>query len=156
MIQENKMLFHKITSTSLGIGYIGKGAGTAAAIATCLVWYIVHPETLNFVPALLVTLLITALGIWSGNIVETIWGKDHNRVVIDEVAGMCITLLWIPVTPLNILIGLILFRFFDILKPLFIRKLENLPGGWGVMFDDLLAGVYANIVLQIIVRLIIR
>lgn len=150
------MLFHKITSTSLGIGYIGKGAGTAAAVATCLVWYFVHPEAFNFIPAVIVTCLITALGIWSGNVVEAIWGKDHNRVVIDEVAGMCITLLWIPVTPVNILAGLILFRFFDILKPLFIRKLEDLPGGWGVMFDDILAGVYANIVLQIGLRFIIH
>jgi len=148
------MLFHKITSTSLGIGYIGKGAGTAAAVVTCLVWYGVHPDGHNFIPALIVTALITALGIWSGNVVEAIWGKDHNRVVIDEVAGMCIALLWVPVTPLNILMGLILFRFFDILKPLLIRRLEALPGGWGVMFDDVLAGVYANIVLQIILRFI--
>jgi phosphatidylglycerophosphatase A len=73
--------------------------------------------------------------------------------VIDEVAGMCISLLWIPATPLNIFIGLVLFRFFDILKPLFIRKLEALPGGWGVMFDDVLAGIYANIILQIFIRL---
>jgi phosphatidylglycerophosphatase A len=150
------MLFHKITSTSFGIGYIGKGAGTAAAVVTCLVWFAAHPDSNNFIPALIVTVLITALGIWSGNIVETIWGKDHNRVVIDEVVGMCITLLWVPITPLNILMGLILFRFFDILKPLFIRRLENLPGGWGVMFDDILAGVYANIVLQIILRFIIH
>ncbi|KIO74781.1 phosphatidylglycerophosphatase [Pedobacter lusitanus] len=150
------MLFHKITSTSLGIGYIGKGAGTAAAVATCLVWYFVHPDGFNFIPALIVTGLLTALGIWSGNIVETIWGKDHNRVVIDEVVGMCITLLWIPVTPVNVLLGLILFRFFDIVKPLFIRRLESLPGGWGVMFDDILAGIYANILLQVIVRFIIR
>ncbi|MBB6501614.1 phosphatidylglycerophosphatase A [Pedobacter cryoconitis] len=150
------MLFHKITSTSLGIGYIGKGAGTAAAAVTCLVWYFVHPDAFNFIPALIVTGLLTVLGIWSGNVVEAIWGKDHNRVVIDEVVGMCITLLWIPVTPVNILIGLILFRFFDILKPLFIRRLENLPGGWGVMFDDILAGIYANIVLQIILRFIIH
>jgi phosphatidylglycerophosphatase A len=149
-----EMLFHKITSTSLGIGYIGKGAGTAAAVVTCLVWYAAHPDGHNFIPALIVTLLISALGIWSGNVVEAIWGKDHNRVVIDEVAGMCIALLWVPVTPLNILMGLILFRFFDILKPLFIRRLEDLPGGWGVMFDDILAGVYANIVLQVILRFI--
>ncbi|MDO7742301.1 MAG: phosphatidylglycerophosphatase A [Pedobacter sp.] len=149
------MLFHKITSTSFGIGYIGKGAGTAAAVATCVVWYYAHADGFNFMPAVIATILITALGIWSGNVVETIWGKDHNRVVIDEVAGMCITLLWIPVTPLNILLGLILFRFFDIVKPLFIRKLEDLPGGWGVMFDDILAGVYANILLQLIVRFII-
>ncbi|MGY0037000.1 phosphatidylglycerophosphatase A family protein [Pedobacter sp. NJ-S-72] len=121
-----------------------------------MVWYLVHPDGFNFIPALIVTALLTALGIWSGNIVEEIWGKDHNRVVIDEVVGMCITLLWIPVTPVNILIGLILFRFFDIVKPLFIRRLENLPGGWGVMFDDILAGIYANILLQVIVRFIIH
>jgi phosphatidylglycerophosphatase A len=148
------MMFHKITSTSFGIGYIGKGAGTAAAVATCLIWYaLASGQTGNFIPALTFTLFVIALGIWSGNVVESIWGKDHNRVVIDEVAGMCITLLWIPVTPINILAALILFRFFDIVKPLYIRKLEDLPGGWGVMFDDVLAGIYANIVLQIFIRI---
>lgn len=147
------MLFHKITSTSLGIGYIGKGAGTAAAIATCIVWYLFGISGIqNFLPALLITLFITGLGIWSGNVIETIWGKDHNRVVIDEVAGMCITLLWVPVTPVNVLLALILFRLFDIFKPLYIRRLEKLPGGWGVMFDDILAGIYANLVLQLFLR----
>jgi len=146
------MLFHKITSTSLGIGYIGKGAGTVAAAATCLVWYFAQVNEGNFNAALIVTLLITVLGIWSANVVEEIWGKDHQRVVIDEVAGMCISLLWIPVTPVNVIVALLLFRFFDILKPLLIRRLEKWPGGWGVMFDDILAGVYANIVLQIILK----
>lgn len=147
------MLFHKLTATTLGIGYIGKGAGTAAAIATCLVWYASSMLSYEgFLPAFFITLFIVALGIWSGNKVEPAWGKDHNRVVIDEVAGMCITLLWVPATPLNIIVGLILFRFFDILKPLFIRKIEALPGGWGVMFDDVLAGIYANIILQIFIR----
>ncbi len=147
------MLFHKITSTSFGIGYIGKGAGTAAAAVTCLVWYMTQSGGAHFLPALGITLAISLLGIWSANKVEVIWGKDHQRVVIDEVAGMCIALLWVPVTPVNVLIGLVLFRFFDIVKPLYIRKLEKLPGGWGVMFDDILAGVYANILLQIILKL---
>jgi phosphatidylglycerophosphatase A len=147
------MLFHKITSTSFGIGYIGRGAGTVAAAATCVVWYALGVTGINnYIPALVVTLLITALGIWSGNMVESIWGKDHNRVVIDEVAGMCITLLWVPVSPLNICLGLILFRLFDIFKPLYIKRLENLPGGWGVMFDDVLAGIYANLILQLFLR----
>lgn len=82
--------------------------------------------------------------------VEEIWGKDHNRVVIDEVAGMCITLLFVPLKWQYTLIGLIFFRFFDILKPLGIRKLEELPGGWGVMADDILAGIYANVILQLV------
>lgn len=146
------MLFHKITSTSLGIGYIGKGAGTVAAVATCLVWYFCLSAGSSFVIPAVITVLISALGIWSANIVEAQWGKDHQRVVIDEVAGMCIALLWIPVTPLNVLIALLLFRFFDIVKPLYIKRLENWPGGWGVMFDDILAGVYANIVLQIFLK----
>ncbi len=91
----------------------------------------------------------------SADRVEEIWGKDHNRVVIDEVAGMCITLLLIPLKSQYTLTGLILFRFFDILKPFGIRKLESLPGGWGVMADDVLAGIYSNIILQLIVVLAI-
>jgi len=93
-------------------------------------------------------MLITAIGIWSSNVVSRIWGKDPARVVIDEVAGMCISLLLVPVTIKYVVAALILFRFFDIAKPLFIKKLEKLPGGWGIMLDDVLAGVYANIVLQ--------
>ena len=89
----------------------------------------------------------------SADRVEEIWGKDHNRVVFDEVAGMCITLLFVPLKWEYTLIGLILFRFFDILKPLYIRKLEELPGGWGVMADDVLAGIYANVILQLVVVL---
>ena len=146
------MIFHKIISTSLGIGYIGKGAGTYAAIFTCLLWYLflAGHNAPTFTP-LIITALITMLGIKTANKVEVLWGKDHQRVVIDDVAGMCITLLFVPVNIKYIIVGLVLVRFFDILKPLGIRQLEKLPGGWGVMADDVLAGIYANIVLQIII-----
>lgn len=146
------MIFHKIISTTLGIGYLGKGVGTYASIVTCVVWYFLQIGRYdeNFVPVL-VTLLITIIGVISANKVEILWGKDHNRVVIDEVAGMCITLLFVPIEIKYVVVGLVLFRFFDILKPLGIRKLEKWPGGWGVMADDVLAGIYANIVLQIII-----
>lgn len=142
------MLFHKLSATVFGIGYIGKGAGTVAAFFCCICWYLAWNQNYNALISVSITVAIVALGIWSGNKVEPIWGKDHGRVVIDEVAGMCITLLFIPVTIKYILAGLILFRFFDIVKPLFIKKLELLPGGWGVMMDDVLAGIYANILLQ--------
>jgi len=147
------MIFHKLIATGLGIGYIEKGAGTAAAIATCSLWYLFQSGAVNdsFLIPTLVTIIITIIGIWSSNKVEIEWGKDHNRVVIDEIAGMCITLLYIPFSILYISIGFILFRFFDILKPLYIRKLESLKGGWGVMADDVLAGIYSNIVLQIVI-----
>src|ERR1700744_2243529 len=145
------MLFHKLTSTSLGIGYIGKGAGTVAAVACSVCWYLAYRNGYEPIPSLIITILITLLGIWSSNVVSKIWGKDPARVVIDEVAGMAISLLFIPVTIKYIIAALILFRFFDIVKPLFIRKLEALPGGWGVMADDVLAGIYANIVLQLVI-----
>jgi phosphatidylglycerophosphatase A len=147
------MLFHKLAATVFGIGYLGKGVGTMAAFFACICWYLLWHNQLMIVPAIILTLLVIALGIWSGNMVEPIWGKDHGRVVIDEVAGMFISLLFVPVTIPYIIIAFILFRFFDILKPLFIKQMEKLPGGWGVMMDDILAGVYANIVLQLIIWL---
>jgi phosphatidylglycerophosphatase A len=76
-------------------------------------------------------------------------GKDSYRVVIDEVAGMWVSLLFVPITTPTLVAGLVLFRFFDITKPLYIRRMEKLPGGVGVMMDDVLAGVYTNILLQI-------
>jgi phosphatidylglycerophosphatase A len=90
-------------------------------------------------------------GIWSANALEKEWGHDNNKIVIDEVAGMMITLLFVPVTIEHLLTGLLLFRFFDIVKPLGIRQAEALPGGWGVMADDVLAGVYAQLLLQLMI-----
>ena len=143
--------FHKLCATSLGIGYIGKGAGTVAAAACAICWYLGWHSNYNAILSLVITVIITMLGVWSGNVVEPLWGKDHQRVVIDEVAGMCISLLFLPVNVTNVLSALLLFRFFDIFKPLYIKKMELLPGGWGVMADDVLAGVYTNILLQVVV-----
>jgi|SRR5690554_6113742 len=147
------MLFHKLISTGLGIGYIGRGAGTAAAAVTCLFWYLFQSGSINdsFLIPCLITIAIAMVGVWSSSKVEAEWGKDNNRVVVDEVAGMCITLLFIPFSITYIIMGFILFRFFDIAKPLYIRRLENLKGGWGVMGDDVLAGIYSNLILQIVI-----
>lgn len=144
------LLFHKLAATVFGIGYVGKGGGTVAAIFACICWYFLFPTGFQALPAIILTLVVTFLGIWNGNVVEPYWGKDHARVVIDEVAGQFITLLFIPVSIKYLIVGLILFRFFDIVKPLYIRKAEALPGGWGVMFDDVLAGVYANVTFQVL------
>ena len=145
------MLFHKLTATVFGIGYIGKGSGTVSAIFCSICWYMAWAGNYPGLIALFITGIITALGLWSGNKVEPLWGKDHGRVVIDEVAGMCISLLFIPVTIPYVLTALLLFRFFDIVKPLYIKKMELLPGGLGVMMDDVLAGIYANILLQLFI-----
>jgi len=142
---------HQLISTSLGIGYMGKGAGTLAAVVTAFCWYMLQAgEIPNIRAQWLVTLLVVLLGTWSAANVEKQWGKDHQRVVIDEVAGMCISLLMVPLSVPYVAAGLVLFRFFDIAKPLYIRKAERLPGGWGVMLDDILAGVYTNLLLQVV------
>jgi phosphatidylglycerophosphatase A len=100
---------------------------------------------------LLITLGLFLLGVYSSGKVEAGWGKDSYRIVIDEVAGMCLTLLFVPVRWPYLLAGLLLFRVFDITKPFYIRRMENLSGGWGVMMDDILAGAYANLLLQLVV-----
>jgi len=153
----NNMKLNKIIASWLGIGYI-KGGGTIAAIVTCIILYVVQNQGLleYFWILPVATIVISFIGIYTGNQVEPDWGKDSYRVVIDEVAGQMVTLLFIPLTNINLVLGLILFRFFDILKPLGIRKMEKLPAGTGVMMDDILAGIYANIVLQIIVLALSR
>lgn len=141
---------HQLFASCLGIGKV-KGGGTIAAIVFAAIWYLLFRWVRADNIALLGTSMLTAAGIWSANEVEAYWGKDSSRVVIDEAAGICISLLFVPVTPVHVLVALLLFRFFDIVKPLFIRRLEKLPGGWGVMLDDVLAGIYSNLVLQILI-----
>lgn len=145
------MKLHKLIATFLGIGYVGKGGGTIAAAVLCIIWMILPAGGLTDHWQIFITAIVCIFGVWSGNVVDAIWGKDSSKVVIDEVAGMLITLLFIPVTWKYVLTGLLLFRFFDIAKPLFIRKMEKFPKGWGVMADDVVAGIYAHIILQIIV-----
>lgn len=134
-----------------GIGYMGKGGGSVAAAAYCVVWLLVA-ENISTVWSIVLALAILFLGTWSSYKVESGWGHDSSKVVIDEVAGMMITLLWAPVNLKYALAGFILFRFFDILKPLGIKSAERLPGGWGVMADDVLAGVYAFALLRLVIE----
>ncbi len=143
---------NKLIASICGIGYI-KGGGTIAAAVTCgiiwLLWYTGVSPVIFFTLCLAVTLL----GVYVGNKVEPYWGKDSYRVVIDEVAGMWIAVLFVPNSLTLLFAGFVLFRFFDIVKPLGVRRMEVFKGGWGVMADDVLAGIYANIVLQIMVFL---
>jgi phosphatidylglycerophosphatase A len=142
----------KLIASIFGIGYIRKGGGTVAAAFAVLVWWLLfRGQETQYLWQVMVTVLVTALGVWAGNIVEKDWGKDSYRVVIDEVAGMFISVLFVPPEWKWLLTGFVLFRFFDIAKPLFIRRMEIFKGGWGVMLDDVLAGIYANIILQAII-----
>jgi phosphatidylglycerophosphatase A len=144
----------KLLATGLGIGYMRKGGGTVASIACCLGMYLW--VTLYGTMPVPLTLLMTGGLLVFGTIVsgrlERLWGKDNYRVVIDEIAGMWISMMFLPITVSTLLVGLVLFRVFDIYKPFFIRKMENLPGGSGVMMDDVLAGIYTDLLLQVLVN----
>jgi len=96
--------------------------------------------------------LISLLGVWAANKVERDSKiVDPSFVVIDEVAGQLITFFLIPLSWVYLFIGFLLFRAFDILKPFPARRAEELPGGWGIMVDDIVAGIYANLFLQLTV-----
>jgi phosphatidylglycerophosphatase A len=141
----------RLLSSVLGIGYI-KGGGTVAALVCCLCiygcWYNGIFSTLVFIVA---TIVIIFTGIWLGNVVEPYWGKDSGKVVIDEVAGMCVSLLFVKISFTLVLAGFVLFRVFDITKAFGVHRMEKLPGGWGVMADDVLAGIYTNLLLQLFI-----
>jgi len=138
---------YKAIASCCGIGYL-KGGGTLAALVTSIGWYYLIPREGAFWQMCMLTLGVVMIGLFTSSKVEKDWGKDSSKVVIDEVAGMCIGLLFIPVSLNTIGLGLLLFRVFDITKPFYIRRMESLPGGWGVMMDDVLAGIYTNLVLQ--------
>ena len=108
------------------------------------------------VPAkVLAACVVAAVGVWiSGLYQERAGGKDPSEVVIDEAAGFLVTMAWVPVTAATVSAGFILFRLFDIFKPYPIRRIERLPGGWGVVADDLMAGLYALVCLRVLVAVL--
>ena len=153
------MWFYRFLATGFGSGYSPVAPGTAGAVVGILIlfaWKAVTPYGYfvdhDFIPLLVLIILVNFIGVYVTDKVEKDWGPDPSKVVIDEIVGVWIAVLWIPPTTTNWIMAFALFRFFDIAKPLGIRELENIKGGWGVMLDDVLAGIYANVVLQIIVR----
>jgi len=136
-------------ATFFGVGFIKPGPGTWGSVSAVLLWatfaWLAHPSRLVLFVALLIGIFLTLLfGVPAASVVEReSGGHDPQCVVIDEVAGQWITLLLCPVDWRHGLIALVLFRLFDITKPFPVRRLERLPGGWGIVFDDVAAGLYA-------------
>lgn len=157
-----KNLLAKIIGTSFGFGYGPKAPGTFGTIfgLICYVGFaygfgIVDGHAIHLpMDYLLIGLvaLFTILGTWSASELEDEWGHDAGKIVMDETIGVWITLLFIPFSWINVLLALILFRFFDILKPLGIRSIDEKMGTpFSVMLDDIVAGIYSAIALQVIV-----
>lgn len=102
----------------------------------------------------MVVIILFFTGVKVSNDLTKTWGKDPHKIVIDEYACLLIPLYFIPQRILPLAITFVLFRIFDIIKPWPIRKLEDLPGGWGVMVDDLGAAIYTTVVILIIMALV--
>ncbi len=146
--------FYKFVSTGFGIGYMPFAPGTFGSALACLMVYVYvnlrNPNSYEFNAILIIgSIIFFLIGIKATNYLALEWGKDPSKIVIDEIVGLWIALLFVPFNITTLVLAFVFFRFFDILKPLGIKKLENLDGGLGVMADDVLAGVYANLCLQI-------
>lgn len=148
----------KVIATFGGLGYVPKGSGTFGAlgalfIAVCLYNVVIDPALFQIIlGCLIITSYIT--GVISASILESEWGHDASKIVIDEAMGFWVSILFIPFSWTAWMAAFCLFRFFDILKPMGIRRLDAIHSPHGVMLDDLLAGIYSNIVLVIILKII--
>ena len=143
-------------ATFFGTGRLRPGPGTWGSLVAMLLWWLIAsrlPPALQL--PVLIALIVSSivLGIPAATLEARGCGKqDPSHVVIDEVAGQLLTLLGSPIAWKPLLAGFILFRAFDILKPPPIRRLEKLPEGTGIVVDDLGAGVYAFVVLQLLLH----
>jgi len=137
-------------ATGFGVGYSPIAPGTLGTLIAIPVYYFLSNISSPLYEITLIGFFF--LSVWISENAEIFLGKkDDQRIVIDEIMGFLVTMLWVPKTAILMVIGFFLFRFFDILKPFPIRHLEKkLKGGYGVVLDDVMAGVYANIALQVI------
>ena len=148
-VQKGRSMQWWAVATFFGAGFGKPGPGTWGSVAAVLLWagyaWAFHPAPHSLLAVLLIGITLTLiLGVPAATIAARESGRhDPGFVVIDEVAGQWIALLFSPADWRHALIALVLFRVFDITKPFPARQLESLPEGWGIVFDDVAAGLYA-------------
>jgi phosphatidylglycerophosphatase A len=138
----------KLVATGLGSGYSKFAPGTAGSAVGVLLFLPLAERP--WLVQLAATLVLTVIGVFAAQRVATLVArKDPGLVVVDEVAGQWITFVSLPFTPAIAVAGFLLFRVMDIVKPWPARALERLPGGFGIMADDVAAGIYAQLILRV-------
>ena len=149
-------LWAELTATFLGIGRLRPGSGTWGSLATVISWAALAytmPLAFRLPVSIALVVFVTAIGIPAAMLVTRGSGiKDPQFVVIDEVAGQLIALIGAPLGWKSFLAGFILFRIFDILKPPPVRQLEALPEGFGIVLDDIAAGLYALVIMHLLLH----
>jgi phosphatidylglycerophosphatase A len=137
-------------ATACGVGYVPFAPGTFGSLAGLVLFAGVRATGQ---PAIEIASIVAVflVGTWAATAAETHFGGiDPGPVVIDEVLGMLVTLALSPVSATGALAGFVLFRIFDVVKPPPCNRLERLPGGWGVMCDDLMAAIYAHVCVRLL------
>lgn len=150
-------LLPKLIATSLGVGFLPLAPGTWGALLAIVLWIPLYIFALPWVNALVTSAAVVALtiaGTWASTVSEKYWGKDPVIACVDETVGQWIALVpvaWCPHSHWwEIILAFVLFRFFDIAKPLGIRSMEKFPRGYGMMADDILAGLYSVVIIVIL------
>lgn len=141
------------TATGFGLGYLPLAPGTWASMATALIWYLVYSalgESAWVVHLVFLASLIPLAWLTASVASRSLGQDDPQVVVIDEIVGQSLPLLFVPVNLWTTLGALALFRFFDIVKPPPVRQCERFSGGFGILLDDCAAGLYAAAVLTLI------
>ncbi len=141
-------LFAHAIGTFFGVGHIPVIPATWTSLAVAILFYLVSPLH-ELVPQLVFLAVFLVLGVPACGALEREYGEDPKQATADEVAGMVIGLLAIPMTALNVLVAFVLFRIFDVVKPPPARSFESFPGGWGIMADDVMAGIYTRLAMAV-------
>jgi phosphatidylglycerophosphatase A len=136
-------------SSVFGLGYIKCASGTFGSLAGILFWVLFVPDIYIFQIFVLAGIFI--ISVLFSSLAEDMYNKkDDRRIVVDEVAGVCVSVAFLPKTFMFLFLGFLLFRMFDIGKPLFIRKAQKIKSGLGITIDDVIAGIFTNVILRIL------
>lgn len=138
-------------ATGFYVGYMPLAPGSWATFLGAGIYFLLPRNNLVY---FILTIALLVVAVWSADRAEIILGKrDDQRIVIDEIIGFLIALFMLPVTWLIVILGFIIFRILDILKPLGIKKLQHVNGGLGVVADDVAAGLLTNMILRVFIIL---
>jgi phosphatidylglycerophosphatase A len=141
-------------ATCAHVGYAPVAPGTWGSAVGLLVYYLVRRQASTAVELSTIS-IVFIIGLWAATEAEHHFGGiDPGPVVIDEVIGMLITLALHPVNVFGAVVGFLVFRVLDVVKPWPARRLELLPGGFGVVLDDAMAGIYGNLLMWVAIRLV--
>jgi phosphatidylglycerophosphatase A len=143
-----------LIATGFYSGYLPKAPGTWGSFVGLLLFFLLHTLSLEIYLAVVAGIFV--VGTFAAGEAEKIMDhKDPGLVVIDEIVGILITMIAIPATPLAMALGFVLFRIFDIFKPFPISFVDQrFHGGLGIMLDDIVAGIYSLVILQVLVRFV--